>query len=70
MEETKLESDFVHKVYDNIAVHFSSTRYKAWPIVDRFIKETQKYSLGIDIGCGNGKNMLIRNDIWINGFDL
>ncbi len=33
----EFEKQHVHKVYEEIAQHFSSTRYKAWPVVEEFI---------------------------------
>ncbi|KEG12726.1 tRNA methyltransferase [Trypanosoma grayi] len=50
-----LEREHVLKVYDAIATHFSSTRYKAWPKVQAFIESLPKYSMVADVGCGNGK---------------
>lgn len=47
----------VRKVYDGIAEHFSATRYKRWPVVDRFLADLPRGSLGMDLGCGNGKNL-------------
>lgn len=44
-------------VYSKIAGHFSQTRYKRWPVVARFLESQPKASLGLDLGCGNGKNM-------------
>lgn len=34
----ELESENVHKVYNEIAEHFSNTRYKPWPVVDDYLK--------------------------------
>ena len=45
----------MHKVYDAIASHFSSTRYKPWPRVDVYIRSQAPGSVGADIGGGNGK---------------
>jgi len=69
---SSLESKHVHRVYDEIAAHFSATRYKAWPVVDGFVRGMPEGSLGVDIGCGNGKNMLIRpaRELWMTGVDL
>lgn len=50
-----LEKEFVHTTYENIAKHFSDTRYKPWPKVENFLKELDTTSLVLDIGCGNGK---------------
>ncbi|KAG8802466.1 tRNA methyltransferase, has a role in tRNA modification [Serendipita sp. 398] len=49
------ENEHVHTVYDEIASHFSATRYKPWPIVEQFISSLSPGSVGVDLGCGNGK---------------
>ena len=51
----ELEKEFVHATYENIAKHFSNTRYKPWPKVDKFLNDLDQYDLVLDIGCGNGK---------------
>ncbi|KEP65699.1 UNVERIFIED_CONTAM: methyltransferase domain-containing protein [Hammondia hammondi] len=51
----ELEREFVGAVYDRIAKHFSHTRYKPWPKVRAFLEGLPKYSLVVDVGCGNGK---------------
>ncbi|KAI8916133.1 S-adenosyl-L-methionine-dependent methyltransferase, partial [Gorgonomyces haynaldii] len=53
-----LENEHVHKVYDEIAKHFSDTRHKPWPVVDQFIASQPNDALGADVGCGNGKYMV------------
>lgn len=50
-----LEKEFVHATYENIAKHFSDTRYKPWPKVEAFLQALPPHSLVLDIGCGNGK---------------
>lgn len=66
-----LERKHVHEVYEEIAPHFSQTRYKAWPVVHSFLSSLPPGSVGLDVGCGNGKNMLVRTkDLVITGFDL
>ncbi|RZC36183.1 alkylated DNA repair protein alkB -like 8, partial [Asbolus verrucosus] len=52
---TKLESQHVHEVYEDIAGHFSDTRHKPWPNVLDFLKTFKTGSILVDIGCGNGK---------------
>lgn len=47
----------MHDVYDRIAGHFSATRYKPWPLVEKYLQAQKKGSVGADIGCGNGKYM-------------
>lgn len=47
-------------VYDDIAEHFSSTRYKPWRGVRAFLGDTAAVPAGstiLEIGCGNGKNL-------------
>ncbi|XP_054153763.1 alkylated DNA repair protein alkB homolog 8-like [Oppia nitens] len=67
----RLEREFVHDVYDNIADHFSRTRYKPWPRVERFVDSLSIGSLLLDVGCGNGKYMTIRktNELAVIGCD-
>jgi tRNA (uracil-5-)-methyltransferase TRM9 len=65
----KFEQDHVQQVYNEIAEHFSNTRYKAWPVVTRFLKNLAPNSIGIDCGCGNGKNMLVNRELFTFGMD-
>lgn len=53
----RLEDENVKQIYSHIAVHFSGTRYKRWPVVARFLDDQPEDALGVDLGCGNGKNM-------------
>lgn len=68
MAELK-EQEYVHNVYDEIAPHFSETRYKPWPIVADFLLKRPKGSVGIDVGCGNGKYLGVNPDVFILGSD-
>ncbi|KAH8704270.1 S-adenosyl-L-methionine-dependent methyltransferase [Talaromyces proteolyticus] len=63
------EQEHVHNVYQKIASHFSSTRYKPWPIVERFLQSQKPGSIGLDIGCGNGKYLTVNRDIYIIASD-
>ncbi|CAK4033861.1 tRNA (carboxymethyluridine(34)-5-O)-methyltransferase [Lecanosticta acicola] len=63
------EEEHVHTVYEQIASHFSSTRYKPWPIIERFLKDLPSGSVGLDVGCGNGKYLTVNSDIFIVGSD-
>lgn len=63
------EQEYVHDVYNEIAAHFSETRYKPWPIVTTFLQGRTAGSIGIDVGCGNGKYLGINKDIYILGSD-
>lgn len=63
------EEDHVHHVYEQIASHFSSTRYKPWPIVEDFLKGLPDGSMGLDVGCGNGKYLTVNPKIFIIASD-
>lgn len=49
------EEQHVHSIYDEIAPHFSSTRYKPWPVIAQFISNLPTGWVGLDSGTGNGK---------------
>ncbi|GLB35413.1 putative component of the Mediator complex, a coactivator involved in the regulated transcription of nearly all RNA polymerase II-dependent genes [Lyophyllum shimeji] len=49
------ENENVHAIYDKIASHFSSTRYKPWPIISVFMSSIPTGWIGLDAGTGNGK---------------
>ncbi|EMC96134.1 hypothetical protein BAUCODRAFT_33477 [Baudoinia panamericana UAMH 10762] len=63
------EEQHVHSVYEQIASHFSSTRYKPWPIIERFLRNLSDGSVGLDVGCGNGKYLAVNRNIFIIGSD-
>ncbi|KAI4134210.1 MAG: hypothetical protein LQ347_001721 [Umbilicaria vellea] len=63
------ESRHVHHVYDQIASHFSSTRYKPWPLVERFLTGLPDGSVGLDVGCGNGKYLAVNPNVFIVASD-
>ncbi|KAK9473569.1 putative trna (uracil-5-)-methyltransferase trm9 protein [Dipodascopsis tothii] len=64
-----LEHDHVHAVYDQIAGHFSNTRYKPWPVVDRFLRALPPGCVGVDAGCGNGKYLGLNPTVFLAGSD-
>ncbi|KAF2965954.1 hypothetical protein GQX73_g7639 [Xylaria multiplex] len=66
------EDEHVHSVYESIAGHFSSTRYKPWPFIASFLRErVAAGSVGLDVGCGNGKYLGVREggDVHMIGSD-
>lgn len=56
------ELENVHKVYNEIANHFSETRHSPWPQVLEFINDLPMGSVLVDIGCGNGKYLQLSSD--------
>ncbi len=65
----KKEEIYVHEVYNKISAHFSQTRYKPWPFVQQFLNELPDNSLGVDVGCGNGKYLNVNGQLYIVGSD-
>ncbi|NWX17173.1 ALKB8 protein, partial [Aegotheles bennettii] len=65
MEASKLEQEYVHKVYEEIATHFSSTRHSPWPRIVEFLRSLPKGSIVADIGCGNGKYLGVNKDLYM-----
>ncbi|KAI0093879.1 hypothetical protein BDY19DRAFT_989408 [Irpex rosettiformis] len=67
------EDEHVHAVYDQIASHFSSTRYKPWPIIVQFLSSLSTGWVGLDSGTGNGKYLSLPADrpgsVWTIGLD-
>ncbi|KAH8677404.1 S-adenosyl-L-methionine-dependent methyltransferase [Xylariales sp. PMI_506] len=63
------EQEHVHSVYESIAPHFSATRYKPWPVIASFLTSLEDGSVGIDVGCGNGKYLAVNPNVHIVGSD-
>ncbi|KAM8955093.1 tRNA (carboxymethyluridine(34)-5-O)-methyltransferase ALKBH8 [Lycaon pictus] len=68
-EASQLEQDYVHRVYEEIAEHFSSTRHTPWPRVVEFLKSLPCGSLVADVGCGNGKYLGVNKELYMIGCD-
>ncbi|XP_030311266.1 alkylated DNA repair protein alkB homolog 8 isoform X1 [Calypte anna] len=69
VEALKLEQEYVHNVYEEIATHFSSTRHSPWPQIVEFLRSLPKGSIVADVGCGNGKYLGINKDLYMVGCD-
>ncbi|XP_066109750.1 alkylated DNA repair protein alkB homolog 8 [Saccopteryx bilineata] len=68
-EASQLEQEYVHRVYEEIAGHFSSTRHTPWPHIVEFLKALPSGSVVADIGCGNGKYLGINKELFMIGCD-
>uniref|UniRef100_A0A8C6NIY5 tRNA (carboxymethyluridine(34)-5-O)-methyltransferase n=1 Tax=Nothobranchius furzeri TaxID=105023 RepID=A0A8C6NIY5_NOTFU len=64
-----LEEEYVHRVYDAIASHFSSTRHSPWPHVCQFLNLLAPGSVLADVGCGNGKYLGVNPELVAVGCD-
>ncbi|CAG9938984.1 unnamed protein product [Clonostachys rosea f. rosea IK726] len=63
------EDTHVHAVYEAIAPHFSATRHKPWPRVASFLNAQPPGSVGLDVGCGNGKYLPVNPRLHLLGSD-
>lgn len=63
------EDAHVHAVYEAIAPHFSATRHKPWPLVADFLLGQRPGSVGLDVGCGNGKYQGVNRAVHLLGSD-
>jgi ubiquinone/menaquinone biosynthesis C-methylase UbiE len=71
MENNEYVSENAIKlVYNTIAKQFDGSRIRIWPCVSNFLKKFSSGDHLIDIGCGNGKNILSRPDLKFKGIDL
>ncbi|KAL0323188.1 UNVERIFIED_CONTAM: tRNA (carboxymethyluridine(34)-5-O)-methyltransferase [Sesamum angustifolium] len=66
----EIEKKYVHRVYDAIAPHFSSTRFAKWPKVQTFLNSLPSGSLVLDAGCGNGKYLGLNPNCYFIGCDI
>lgn len=57
------------EIYNNIANEFDRCRTKIWPCTSRFLNQFNVGSTVLDIGCGNGKNM-VNESISFTGIDF
>ncbi|KTW26153.1 hypothetical protein T552_03045 [Pneumocystis carinii B80] len=64
-----IEKTYIHDVYSAIAGHFSATRQKPWPIVEKYLLNQPAGSLGLDVGCGNGRYLFLVQNIYLMGID-
>jgi ubiquinone/menaquinone biosynthesis C-methylase UbiE len=60
----------INEVYDKIANQFDYTRVRIWGSVRRFLDYLPSNSEILEVGCGNGKNMLYRKDFNFYGMDV
>ena len=63
-------SEQTKNIYNNIADEFDNSRCRIWTCVKKFLDEFEPFSTLLDVGCGNGKNMLYRNDLIFKGIDF
>ena len=66
----EFENKHVIDVYEEISKHFDKTRYHSWPYIQEFTNTFQPNTKVADVGCGNGRNSLLRQDVEYIGFEI
>ncbi|MFW6448773.1 MAG: class I SAM-dependent methyltransferase [Halobacteriota archaeon] len=51
------EPTAVRATFERIASHFDTTRRRAWPAVEAFLASAPSGTVGLDLGCGNGRHL-------------
>ena len=64
-----IEKKYVYDTYKIISKHFNDSRAYLWESVKEFIESIPKYSIILEVGSGNGKN-LNKNDSFNIAIDL
>ena len=62
--------DDIKMIYNNIACEFNRTRGYMWTGVKQFLDSIPSNSTVLELGSGNGKNMLYRKDLNFIGIDI
>lgn len=66
---TNIEQQYVMDAYSAIASSFNCHRSNPWKATVNFLKSLPANATVLDAGCGNGRNMLVRRDLNMVGFD-
>jgi SAM-dependent methyltransferase len=67
--ELVIEKNHVYDTYQLISSEFDKSRHHIWPCVRDFIDKAHSGDSLLEIGCGNGKNLLYRQSD-LNGIGL
>jgi len=65
-----VEKTHVYETYQNISSRFDKTRGYVWHGVTEFLDGLSAGSTLLEIGCGNGKNLMYRSDLKSKGVDF
>ena len=63
------EEKYVKNIYNIIAPHFDITRNCPWPGVQKYLDKLPDYSSIIELGCGNGRNLVSNRNLTFKGID-
>lgn len=64
-----IEKRHVYDTYQLISSEFDRSRHHVWPCVRDFLDKSPKGQSLLEIGCGNGKNLLYRRED-LNGIGI
>lgn len=67
--ELHIEKKHVYDTYQLISSEFDKSRHHIWPCVRDFLDKAQPGQSLLEIGCGNGKNLLYRREV-LNGIGI
>jgi len=70
MSSNIIEKTYVQDTYKKIAKQFSITRGYLWKSVKQFLDNINPYSIIVEIGSGNGRNLSYRKDCINMAFDF
>ena len=65
-----VETKYRHNTYQIIAEHFNNSRAYLWNSVKKFLDKIPKNSVILEVGSGNGKNLMRRTDCINLAIDL
>ena len=60
----------IKQFYNHVAKDFDRSRIRVWPCVSSFLSKFNSESKLIDIGCGNGKNIITSPNLKFKGIDF
>lgn len=63
------EETYVKNTYNVIAESFDKTRYSVWKCTKEFINKLDNTESLLEVGCGNGKNLLYAKEKGLNAIE-
>ena len=66
----EIEEKYVKNTYEDISENFDDTRQYVWPSVKAYLNEISPENKILEVGSGNGRNLLYRPELDITGIDI
>lgn len=67
--DTRLVLVSLELSWSRICARADTRESQPWPIVESFLRRLEPGSVGLDVGCGNGKYLTVNQDIFIIASD-